>query len=133
MKKKLGLIIILAIIFMGTIGFAFVNRNRPHVAAEEDNLIIVNNSNQKIYSFGIEQRNSSGGGQYADGSPIKKGESFGFQMDKYDGCEFVLTAKDKEENEILRSQQFKENFSECKVTILINEDESGKLYAEVSE
>ena len=129
MKKKFSMVIALGILLIVVIGCS----NRSHVVAEEENLIIINNTNQKIYSFGLEQRNSSGGGQYADGSPIKKGESFGFQMDKYDGCEFVLTAKDKEEKEILRSQQFKENFSEGKVTILINEDESGKLYAEVSE
>lgn len=129
MKKKFSMVIVLGILLIVVIGCS----NRYHVAGEEENLIIINNTNQKIYSFGLEQRNSSGGGQYADGSPIKKGESFGFQMDKYDGCEFVLTAKDKEEKEILRSQQFKENFSEGKVTILINEDESGKLYAEVKK
>lgn len=129
MKKKFSMVIALGILLIVVIGCS----NRSHVAGEEENLIIINNTNQKIYSFGLEQRNSSGGGQYADGSPIKKGESFGFQMDKYDGCEFVLTAKDKEEKEILRSQQFKENFSEGKVTILINEDESGKLYAEVKK
>lgn len=129
MKKKFSMVIALGILLIVVIGCS----NRSNVVAEEENLIIINNNNQKIYSFGIEQRNSSGGGQYADESPVKKGERFGFQMDKYDGCEFVLTAKDKGGNEILRTQQFKENFSENKVTILINEDESGKLYAEVSE
>ncbi|MEG2016952.1 MAG: hypothetical protein RR128_00670 [Clostridium sp.] len=107
MKKKVGIVIVLGILLIVVIGCS----NRPHVVAEEENLIIINNTNQKIYSFGLEQRNSSGGGQYADGSPVKKGESFGFQMDKYDDCEFVLTAKEKEGNEILRTQKFKENFS----------------------
>ena len=129
MKKKFSMVIALGILLLVLIGCG----NRPHVAAEDNNSIIVNNTSQNIYSFGLEQRHSSGGGQYADGSPIKKGESFGFIMDKYDGCEFILTAKDKKGNEIFRSQQFKEDFSEDKVNININEDENGKLYAEVEK
>lgn len=129
MKKKFSIVIALGILLLVIIGCG----SRPHVVSEEDNLIIYNNTNQKIYSFGIEQRNSSGGGQYADGSPVKKGESFGFHMGKYDGCEFVLTAKDKKGNEIFRSQQIIGDFSEGKVTISINKDENGGFYAEVTE
>ena len=127
MKKKFSVVIALGILLLVLIGCG----NRPHVASEDNNLIIINNTSQKIYSFGLEQRHSSGGGQYADGSPVKRGESFGFYMDKYDGCEFILTAKDKKGDEIFRSQQLKENFSEGKVTVSINEDEDGDFYAEV--
>ena len=127
MKKKFSVVIAIGILLLVLIGCG----NRPHVASEDNNLIIINNTSQKIYSFGLEQRHSSGGGQYADGSPVKRGESFGFYMDKYDGCEFILTAKDKKGDEIFRSQQLKENFSEGKVTVSINEDEDGDFYAEV--
>lgn len=129
MKKIVTIVIVMGILLIWSLGFM----NRSHIASEEDNLIIINNTSKKIYSFGLEQRHSSGGGQYADGSAIKKGESFGFVMDKYDDCEFILTAMDKKGHEIFRSQQFKENFSEGKINIYINEDKDGKLYAEVEK
>lgn len=129
MKRLIKTLIILCTIslLLGGCG------NRPHVVGDDDNLIITNNTSQEFHAIGIDQRHSSGAAQYADGSSIKEGESFGIIMDKYDGCDFVITALDEDNNELFRSQQFTGDFAEGKVRISIIEDEDGKFYAEVEK
>ena len=64
-----------------------------------------------------------------DGSPLKKGKRFTFEMNSTDNINFFVTILDEEN--VLIKQEFTKDFSNGKdVYLYIREDENGEVYLE---
>lgn len=126
MGKKIFLIISIGILML-----LCGCERMPIKASEEDNLVIINNTPYEFWTIYVEATNFSQGRGYEDS--IIKGDAVGFKLFKYAQCDIDISIMDKDNVEIFKSQKFRANTIEDRITIIINEDENGKLYAEVSE
>ena len=91
-------------------------------ARNADNLIFVNDSAASVGLVELAGPGYSGGGCYADGSPIGRGDSLGFRMDPDEGGVVSLRVWDEGARAVLAQGTFSLSFEhELRYTVTLSE------------
>lgn len=77
-----------------------------------ENLLIRNDSSTPVGLVEIKGEGYGGGGCYADGSPIRPGDTFGFLMEPEEGGTVTLRVLDEERRTVLAKGTFRFDFSD---------------------